>query len=441
MASVPIPLQLDPLIAEAKRRQRRRRLALLAAVLAAGAAGYGIERAVGSTQSPAPGRLPVVDVSAFAGHGRLAFVSRGRLYVLDGTTGELARVAGVGARSPSFSPDGRRLAWVQGARRFGVARADGTGASLLASHGFPPRWLPDGRLLVGGALYRVERGTVVRAGTAPEGLVSWTPDGRLYAFTEQKILGRNGDGSFRKVERVETAPSLNGPRTIWYEAPSWFDTKSGYRGNGISAVVVLPRGGLLVWLDPMHSASLAADGQPVVEIRAPLARPQKLGVTVGTPLSVSARGRIALGAGGDRIAWTTKHVVTCAAGRCSPVATPPGRLTTDPALSPDGRTLAYVTSADMGIRASTLNPTLRRWYATRTLRVGARTVPDSTGAAAPVWSADGRSLLYVAGDALWLLPALDGKPLRIAGPLLWPHGVWSNYYGQLGWSALFAWHS
>ena len=33
------------------------------------------------------GPSPVVDAKAFYGHGDLAFVSRDRLYVLDGTTG------------------------------------------------------------------------------------------------------------------------------------------------------------------------------------------------------------------------------------------------------------------------------------------------------------------------------------------------------------------
>jgi hypothetical protein len=443
----PEPPRLDDpelLIREARERQRRRRIRGAIALVALGTAAavaYGVHRATGGGSSEGRSPLtPLVDPRAFAGDGRLAFVSRGRLWLLDGSAGTLVRVAGAGASRPTFSPNGHWLAWMQGTKRIGVARSDGTGERTLASRGFAPRWLPDDRLLVGRSLFRIEPGLVTRAGTAPGGLVSWLPDGSRYAFTEQRVLGRDRDGSFQKVELVEVARSLHGPRTVWYEAPSRFATRSGYRGNGIADVALLPRGGILVWLDPMHSASLAADGMPVVEIRSPRARPRRLGVTVGTPLSAAA-GSIALGAGADRIAWTTKQVVTCTRGRCARPAAAAGRLTVDPALSPDGRTLAFVSAADLGVQVSTMQPTLRRWYATRRLWVGKRELPGPAGAAAPTWSLNGKSLLFVAGDALWLLPTLDAKPVRVAGPLLWPHGAWPNFYGQIGWSAQFAWDS
>ncbi len=66
---------------------------------------------------------------------------------------------------------------------------------------------------------------------------------------------------------------------------------------------------------------------------------------------------------------------------------------------------------------------------------------DAAGASVPAWSADGKSLLYVAQDAVWLLPRLNGQSVRIAGPLF-PPGHWPlSYYGQLGWSGQFAWWS
>jgi hypothetical protein len=145
----------------------------------------------------------------------------------------------------------------------------------------------------------------------------------------------------------------------------------------------------------MHSASLAADGEPVFEMRSPGARPERLGVSLGSPLSVGTHGRFALGAGGDRIAWTAKHIVTCAGGRCEPLRSPPGKMTLEPAWSPDGRRLAYVTAANF---------------------------------------------FFVARDGLWLLPRLGGRPVRVAEPLFWP-GRWPNYYGQVDWADQFAWHS
>lgn len=445
MASVPAPaVQLDPLIAEAKRRQRRRRFVLLAAVLAAAAAGFGIDRAVGSPRpTAAPGRLPVVDVSAFAGHGRLAFVSRGRLYVLDGATRTLGDVPrSAGANAPVFSPDGRWLAWST-ATRVGVARADGTGTHLLSGHGVAPRWLPDGRLLVGATVYRVAAGAApVRAGAAPAGLVAWSPTGSRYAFVTRSV--RHGaDGSFRGVERIEVASSLRGARTVWYQAPISFTRASGFSGNAVSQVEVAPSGALLVWLDPMQSASIAADGLGVYELTSPHGYLHRLGVTVGTSVS-AAHGEVALGAGAGRDAWTNKQVVTCARGRCATLVTTAAALTLDPAWSPDGTTLAYVSAAAGPEGSPYSQSALRRWYASRRVWLlrrqrGLREVPGPAGAAAPEWSADGRSLLFVARDGLWLLPSVAGKPLEIASPLY--GGRWPNGHGVVPWPAQFAWAS
>jgi TolB protein len=429
----------DFLIAEAKQRRRRRRLGYLAAALVAGAAAYAIDTAVGGSTIAPSSRAPAVDTGAFAGHGRVAFVSRGRLYVLAGS--KLVRVTGTGASAPAFSPDGRWLAYsLRG--RTGVARADGTDRRVLDGAG--ARWLPDGRLLVGRALYRTENGAPVRAGTAPAGLVSWSADGGRFAFVEKRIVSRNANGSVNSLELVETAPSLTAKRTIWYSAPSWFETRGGYRGNGIGGVAVLPTGGILIWLDPMHSASIAADGMPVYELRSPRGKLVRLGETVGTPLS-AAGGKVALAAGGDRIAWTTKQALTCTSARCAPLRAPDGRMTVDPALSPDGRALAFVSAADLGTAISTVEPTQRRWYATRKLwllpagRKRPLAVPDSTGAADPVFSADGASLLFVKDDGLWLFPGPSGPPVRIATPLF--SGALPNDYGQVDWNSRFAWSS
>jgi hypothetical protein len=65
---------------------------------------------------------------------------------------------------------------------------------------------------------------------------------------------------------------------------------------------------------------------------------------------------------------------------------------------------------------------------------------DAPGASAPIWSADGQSLLYVARDALWLLRRLDGQPVKVTGALFPPRS-WPAYYGQVDWTSQFAWWS
>ena len=80
---------------------------------------------------------PVVDAKAFHGHGDLAFVSRDRLYVLDGTTGKLTAVTSGAevASAPALSPDGKWLAYSVGQSGAGVVRADGTSARAVTATG------------------------------------------------------------------------------------------------------------------------------------------------------------------------------------------------------------------------------------------------------------------------------------------------------------------
>ena len=43
-------------------------------------------------------------------------------------------------------------------------------------------------------------------------------------------------------------------------------------------------------------------------------------------------------------------------------------------------------------------------------------------------------------DAVWLLPNLAGKPVRIATPL-YPPNKWPQYYAEIDWAGQFAWTS
>src|SRR5216684_5836121 len=98
--------------------------------------------------SPAGGdTAPTVNARAFAGHGDLAFVSNGTLYVLDGATGALRRVADLplDEGGPQFSPNGQWLLYPGATATSFLARSDGTGARKLPGSA---NWLPDGDLSV-----------------------------------------------------------------------------------------------------------------------------------------------------------------------------------------------------------------------------------------------------------------------------------------------------
>ena len=440
------PKTPELLIREARERQRRRRsrAALVLGVLGAAAADGVRDRPRRRAAAPPPRSrrsTPVVDARAFAGHGRLAFVSRGRLWVLDGTAGKLVRVAGPGAGDPVFSPDGRRLLYGFG-KRFGLARADGTGPRLRPGGA---TWLPDGRLLL--SRNRIERvaddGSLVPDGRAPAGLVAWAPDGSRWVFDKTRIVHDKG-GAFHGVELLQVAGSLTGPRTTWYRLPQRFTPKTGWESPGIGWTVVLPRRrGILIWLDPVHSNSIAADGLPVYELTAAGAKPRKLGTTVGGPgVSLVPDGplRARRRRRPDRLG-DEDGADSCRAARLH--ARPLGRRAHPRsgalARRSHGRLRRCRERGHDDVASS--RRSLKRWYATPPALARKRaSSPDSTGAAAPAWSSDGRSLLFVKDDALWLLPSLDAKPVRVAGPLFAP-GVWPNSNGQVPWSAQFAWHS
>jgi hypothetical protein len=297
----------------------------------------------------------------------------------------------------------------------------------------------------GGRLWRISSsGVLTRVGSAPSGLAAMSADGHLFVFFS-RTLHVAPPRSSTGFDRLEVATSLNGKRTTWFQARVSFTPQSGLQGPFFVDAIALPdHEGILVRFAPYCCDY--ADGVNLYEIRAPGAQPKNLGVTLGDTVSVGPTGTFAFTEGGNRYAWVTKFVETCSAAteRCTRVRIPAGTLSLDPAFGPDGHVLAFVEAAS---QESTIGqPAVPRWYATHSLwilRQGATTpteISDTRGAAAPVWSANGKSLLYVANDALWLLPTLSSKPVRIASPLFTPND-WQSFYGEISSSNQFAWRS
>lgn len=429
-------------------RRRRRRAAAAGIALALGTVAYAVASAgdVTPARSASPG--PIVNRAAFAGHGTLAFVSQGRLYVLDGTALAAVSRTGQGVSNPQFSPDGRFLSYDTGSGTEYLARADGTGARPVGSGVGTQTWLPDGDLIAGHSIWRVSAGeTLTRVAALPRGLVAWSADGRRYVFfddTSHKLSGGRIDGT----GTLGVAASLNGPRTTWFTTHVSFTPRNGVQGNELDSALVLPANrGILFRLDPGGSASLAQDGLTIYLLRAPNAKPIALASTVGFPVTMGAPGTFALTNGLDRYATLTKNVEVCSAvaGRCTSVPADRGQISFDPVFSPGGATLAYV-QAPPTSQGDFSQRHVAAWYATHTLwtlaRGGApREIPGATGASTPTWSADGRTILYTAHDALWIVPANGrGVPTQVAGPLFGAHG-WPSSWFQVDWQGQFAWSS
>lgn len=518
----PPPTELDDLaealIREARARTRRRwlrRAAVLAALVGIGAGLYAVLGGGSAGAIVETASRPYVNVHAFKGQGELAFVSRGRVWALDGTSGTLRRLptpVGFTPSSPVLSHDGRWLAYLvrrdrnqYGPYELWIARADGTGARrvLGLTVNEPVGWSPTSDLV---AVVAREAGYPNGSPTAVD-LVF--PDGHtraLFARSGRRQILRWGgiwsvvwspNGSSLGVstyspERQSGTQILDVPITVGSKPTVWLWMRNSQRLKGAlncgshcgdtDAVAQLagwwPKWGIGFWV---FSSGMThnSDSTPLVFISGAHAPPRLIAQTLsdGTTDAVSAgpNGQLAVVASGEsagREYGYGKAVESCSVRtvictplpgastwtgqslQCKPcfdaaVKGPGSGVSLDPAWSPNGTALAYVKSPAW---RSAGFPTLS-WFGAHQLYVwNSRTNSEQrigtiTGSSLPTWSRDGKGLLYVSGDGLWLANATTGKAMEIEHPL-YPESAWKKvrsttlgFYGQIPWSQQFSWHT
>jgi TolB protein len=421
-------------------------LAPLALAIAAGPV-QGRAAVPGSAEA---GR-PIVDVTAFRGQGRLAFLWGHRLYVLDGDAGRLWTLPQTGpVNDLSWSPDGHWLAYIATvpgteAGPLWLVRFDGHQAHQVADLGAAVQavaWSPVADTLAAilsswsatppSDLWLLPPTGHPRQVAGAATSVAWSPDGKTLAYSATPRAGRSPG------EALWTVPALGGTPTMWFTAADGFLPLAGWWPDGK---------GVLFWRDPGVANSVDGLGLFTLQLGG---KPRQLATTLSYPgqLAQSPSGHdLALVAGFGREMWHDKVLATCDeyTGTCRALPHRHGVIMLDPSWSPRGNRIAFVQARDAGTIGGFGNVSrLLSWVHTRTLWVAdpnGRTHElraAGTGVYDPQWSRDGRHVLYLRDKAIWLIGVSGGPPVKIIGPLPTPPGLF-GYYGHVSWSGTLAW--
>ncbi len=438
-------------------RGRRAALTLLTLVWA----GL-LARPVGGAPVTETGRVGTPAASL----GMVAYIQGGDLWVKALPDGEPQRLTEDGrSRAPQWSPSGRWLALWRGDGELWVLAADGSTARRVDTTAGWFTWSSVDDLLAlnaGGALV-VERadGSERRGLVAPPmegrggvGRIAWSADGQWLAYERTDVLGPLPDGRPGRLSSLWRirADGRDARELVTSGAPETF-------GLLVLGWTFDDRWVLYV-TNPMYSASLLADGAPLLAVPADGGEPLDLGVTVlPTAYPLAPRpadgGQLAVVDGAGREAWTNKRLVVLAPSTGERVVlTGPDVAVAAPAWSPDGRCLASVSMPDVGHVGG--GPPARAALMQRRI-----VIADVAGEALPRlladdpayrdefprWSADGRFILFARLDAadrasLWLASVDGGAPQRVVdelSPNRGPVSFWFGFYGNIGWQELFAW--
>ncbi|MCG0239946.1 MAG: hypothetical protein L6E13_12380 [Firmicutes bacterium] len=410
-----------------------------------------------SSEGPAGGKEPAslpADPEAFRGLGKLAFVREGRLYILDGETGALREVDGAApASAPSWSADGRWLAFRQGEgdeSRIVVAEA-ATGA-IRELTGLPGpveeyEWAATGSALAvaaGNAIWLVDdparpQPRRLAAPDGPFGALTWSPDGRHIAY----VVGLPDENVEARSDALEVVDTAEGKAVRWYVAEEAGIVPAGWWPDSR---------GILFWVLPQHSNSIAADGLPLQSLALGSHEPVALPDTLLYQSWVAWRpgsGELLLVQGSGRPVWDGKALALCnpGTGACRNLPQPEDTVSLDPAWSPDGQRIALVRAQrrpeEWGF---TGDDQVMEWVESRRLWVmaadgsGAREMATAGGGIYnPTWSRDGRHLLYVQKGALRVLDLETGQTRWVAD-LGEPENDF-GFYGHIGqWAQQMDWH-
>jgi Tol biopolymer transport system component len=390
--------------------------------------------------------------------GMLAYIHGGDLWVMELPDGEAKQLTTYGRnRAPRWSPSGRWLAYRKDGQLW-MMRSSGADAKAL-NGGVPVNafaWSPrsdalaytthKGSLRVASAEEWHERELVEGIGEGSGVLsVAWSPDGEWLAYALRDQPEKYA-GLWRIRADGSGATELLGGTVVFGEIT---------QGPNPGAIVAAwsPDGErILYWSDPF-SASLLADGTPLMTIPAVGGEPSELVkwmLAYPDFLAFPPDGKLlAVTEGGGRITWSNKRIaVVDLSSRKFTYLTEEGVAACSPAWSPDGEQIAYVAAPDIGhvLQGEAEAGVARRriWVMNKDGSGKRQLTPDADYRdERPLWSADGGHILFARLDregraSMWLMLA-DGGELRRVVDELSPPPSWFGYYGHINWGDYFDW--
>ncbi len=424
------------------------------------------------------GGRPLSEGPVLAGaRGKVAFIRDGDLWTYDLERGETRRLTTAGGASmPRWSGSGGWLSFAREGRLW-VVRADGAGLAPVPGGDQPEsaRWAHRGAQLAysssDGSLSVFSPGSgapgrrmLVAAGSAAGPHLAWSADDTQLLYERHESVTDQTSN-----EGIWTVPATGrSPQPVFVASGDFSLTACCWSGTGSY---------LFFWQGP-RSASIAADGLPLMVARAPSSQPAiaapavllHAGLIAGAPGSDA----IAVVAGAGRDLTAGKRLIALlplpAPGGATTVRTialedDPDRAPAWPAWAPQAAAIAYsdgpsLTAAGGDVAASLANR--RIWLAQpdggqRHPLLPDATVPSGISDERPLWARDGRTLVFVrrlqpeaaarAGPArpgaagqpapeveLWVAQADGSSAHRIAGGILDP-GL--GDHGYVDWADVF----
>ena len=358
---------------------------------------------------------PRTDPAAYRDQPPLAFVSAGRVQILDGRGSPPIQVPGVDdACCVAFSPDSGYVAFERRGDLW-VAEHDGAELHRIARSVARWAWAPDGQALavvrrqatgiefVGAADSRI-RATLLPGHRVLD--MSWAGYGRRIAVSAVPAHPRaNGSGTADLFMLEVPGPYGNDCPALCPEAPLTVPVTHTETGSGPLLAGWSPNvQAIALWTAPTNGGTLgivSPHGGDVTPIAGTLVR--------RSWVQWSRKGdRLLVVEGTARESGAPRALLLCTGTTaCRPVAGG-DEAVADPAWSPSGA-MAYVRTDRRQL-----------WVANPDGGEARPLLGAGEGVAAPRWLPDGHHLVFVRDAQVWLIdatPGGDGAAVPVAGPL------------------------